>query len=402
MGISSWLTKQDLAQYADAFEENGIAFTDLGGLTHEDLRDGLGIKKFSERKKILKAIERLRGEPDMLEALAPRQIDFPAGLEPDVMPTYIAHPWHSLCAEEHPRVKLHWLTDTAELAVRWAVSVTLAEILFANDMKLPAKLARQIRDNVERPTLGRWLGVLRELSANAPAEPILGQAPFALYEEVFEPCFAGGNRGGTLENSLLVLRNQIAHGGGMSHGHATELLGFHMPIIEKLLRDVLDATSAARVIAIEHDEAHLLLGTAPQPIETPEDLDTSREGTWLVAEHEALPLLPLAIYGPVRMINSSGQLQDRPGKPVAQVFTRAYNDRLSYTPLGRDEAHSEILDVSIFREVFRLDEKLEERKSAGASIIDGVSYDDALKEARAVSEDLVGRKEELGQVKNWL
>ena len=102
MGISSWLTKQDLAQYADTFEANAISFADLGGLTHEDLRDGLGIKKFSERKKILKAIERLRGEPDVFEALAPRQIDFPEGLAPDQMPTYIAHPWHSLCAEEHP------------------------------------------------------------------------------------------------------------------------------------------------------------------------------------------------------------------------------------------------------------------------------------------------------------
>ncbi len=396
MGIRSWLTKQHLAQFADKFEENAITFAELGGLTHEDLRDGLGIAKFSERKAILKAIKELRGD----EVLEPKVIDFPEGLHPDAMNTYIAHPWQSLCAEEHPRVKLHWLTDTAELAVRWAVSVTLAEILFANAMKLPAKLAKQIRDNVERPTLGRWLGVLRELSSNAPQEPVMGMAPFKLYEETFEPLFAGGNRGGTLENSLLVLRNQIAHGGGMSQAHAHELLGHHMPLIEKLLRAVIDATGHAQVLAVESDEAHLLVGTTPQTIDFPEDLDRDSHGTWLVAEHKALPLLPLAIYGPVRMINSAGELQAKPGGAVAQVFTRAYHDRLSYTPLGRDEAHSEVLDVEVFREVFRLDEQLDIKES-GASI-DGVRWDDALKEARAVAEDLVGRKDELGVVKSWL
>ncbi len=398
MGIASWLAKEDLSQFAQRFEDNGITFAELGSLTHEDLRDGLDIKKFSERKTILAAIKKLRGEQEL--ELAQKPIDFPQGLRPEDMPTYLAHPWHSFCAEEHPRVKLHWLTDTAELAVRWAVSVTLAEILHANSMQLPAKLAKQIRDNVERPTLGRWLGVLRELSAHAPQKPVLGDAPFSLYENTFEPRFLSGNRGGSIENSLLVLRNQIAHGGGMSRAHASELLNAHQPIIEDLLRQVIQATQHAQVIAIEHDEAHVLVGISPQHTDIPDDLKAQKEGTWLLAQHEALPLLPLAIYGPVRMINSSGQLQAKPGKPVAQVFTRAYNDRLSYTPLGRDEAHSEVLDVSIFREVFRLDEKLEERKNS--SVIDGVSYDDALKEARAVAEDLIGRKNELGQVKNWL
>lgn len=396
MGIRSWLTKQHLGKFADTFEDNAITFAEVGSLTHEDLREGMGIKRFSERKALLKAIKTLRGE----EVLEPKAIDYPEGLTPDAMPTYIAHPWHSLCVEDHPRVKLHWLTDTAELAVRWAVSVTLAEILFANDMKLPAKLAKQIRDNVERPTLGRWLGVLRELSQNAPSEPVMGMAAFKLYEETFETLFAGGNRGGTLENSLLVLRNQIAHGGGMSQTHAEELLGLHMPLIESLLHAVIDATGHAQIIAVESHEAHLLQGVSPQTIEFPKDLNSKKDGTWLIAEHKALPLLPLAIYGPVRMINSAGELQDKPGGAVAQVFTRAYHDRLSYTPLGRDEAHSEVLDVEVFREVFRLDEQLD-IKEGGASI-DGVRWDDALKEARAVAEDLVGRKDELGVVKGWL
>lgn len=396
MSIRSWLAKNNLEEFAQAFELNEVGFADLGNLTHEDLRDGMGIVKFSRRKEILHAIEVLRGE----QVFERQQVDYPEGLDAESMPTFLAHPWHSLIAEEHPRVKLHWLTDTAELAVRWAVSVALAEVLVANERQLPKKLARLVRDDIERPTLGRWLGILRELSKAGPKECKIAPEVFGLYEAAFAPRFESGNRGGTLENSLLMLRNQIAHGGGMSPGHAKNLLDHHIEGIGDLLRAVLSATKDAQCVALEHEEAHLLNGLDPSKITIPEALVGVEDGTWLVCGDEVVPLLPLAIYAPVRMINSSGELQDRPGGPVAQVFTRAYHDRLSYTPLGRDEAHSEVLDVGFFRQVFRLDEQLDPKQFS--LTVDGVAWDDAIKEARAVAEDLIGRDTEVKHIKKWL
>ena len=94
---------------------------------------------------------------------------YPPGLDPASMPTWLAHPWSALWDESHPRVKLHWLVDTAELAVRWAVTVALAEVLHGHDGTLPDTVSAQLRDHIERPTLGRWLAILRALSAAAPA-----------------------------------------------------------------------------------------------------------------------------------------------------------------------------------------------------------------------------------------
>ena len=54
---------------------------------------------------------------------------WPPRLKPEGLPTYLAAPLTSLLAEPHPRVRLHWLVDCAEIGVRWSVAVALAEVL---------------------------------------------------------------------------------------------------------------------------------------------------------------------------------------------------------------------------------------------------------------------------------
>lgn len=397
MDILSWLTTHQLDQFAAAFQDNGLSLDGVVGLTHEDLRDGLGIARFEDRRRLLAAIEVLAGEREV----SAQEVAYPQGLDAATMPTYLAHPWHALCAETHARVKLHWLTDTAELAVRWAVSVALAEVLGANNLTVPKRLAKLIREDIERPTLGRWLGILRELSSNAPDTPRMSQGIFEVYTQEFEPRFASGNRGGTLETSLLMLRNQIAHGGGMSQDHAASLLAAHMPSLSALLRALIQVTQGAQVVAVDGGQVSLLEGLHPRFIEPPPQVETERDGAWLInADGDAIPLLPLAIYEPVHMVDSAGELKDKPGGAAAQVFTRAYHDRLSYTPLGRDEAHSEVLDVDFFREVFRLDEQLD--PDAATLSVEGVRWDDAIKEARESAQDLIGREQEIKAIKDWL
>ena len=53
--IRAWLTRHDLDQYADAFEENGVDQGLLAELTNEDLKD-LGVARLADRKTILKII----------------------------------------------------------------------------------------------------------------------------------------------------------------------------------------------------------------------------------------------------------------------------------------------------------------------------------------------------------
>ena len=408
MDIRAWLTALGLQVYADRFEENELTVEDLGSLTSDDLKDELGVTKLIDRKKILAAIQAQGGPATTAQASgAPEPLDaargallYPQGLHPDQMPTFLAHPWRSLCVEDHPRLKLHWLTDTAELAVRWCVTVALAEVLAAHDSVLPKSLANRLRDNIQRPTLGRWLGILRDLTEGKPSSPRLSPKIFELYAASFEPRFMTAHQGGTMEGSLLVMRNQIAHGGGMSRQHAQELLTHHAPLIEGLLREVLAATQGADALAVDTDRVRRLVGLSPPIIERPESLSGAQPGTWLVKPGDAIPMLPLVMYGPVKVLTTQGELQVKPNSDTAQVFTRAEADRLSYTPLGRDEAHSEILEVELFRAIFRMDEAQQERREGAGDV--KLPWDEAITQARQMSADLIGREAELKQIKAWL
>lgn len=404
MNIRQWLSQLDLEEYADSFEENEITVEDLSELTSDDLKNELGVTKLIHRKKMLAAIfgeqESSNQAAGSAETPSPATIAYPEGLRPDQMPTFLAHPWRSLCLEDHPRVKLHWLTDTAELAVRWAVTVALAEVLHAHDSILPKSLASRLRDNIQRPTLGRWLGVLRDLTEGKPQHPQIAPGAFDLYAKTFEPRFMTAHQGGTMENSLLVMRNQIAHGGGMSRQHASELLEVHIPMIEALLREVLEATAGADSYAVDKDKVRRLVGLSPPLIDKPKLLRDAREGTWLMNPDHALPMLPLVMYGPVKVLTANGELEAKPNSETAQVYTRAEADRLSYTPLGRDEAHSEILEVELFRAIFRMDDSQAERKAALGDL--KLPWDEALNEARNSAADLVGRDAEIKQLKAWL
>ena len=75
-------------------------------------------------------------------------LDWPAGLSPGDLPTYLAAPLAALLAEPNPRVRLHWLVDCAEIAVRWSVAVTLAQVVQAHAGTLPERLVTRLREHI--------------------------------------------------------------------------------------------------------------------------------------------------------------------------------------------------------------------------------------------------------------
>jgi WD40 repeat protein len=317
------------------------------------------------------------------------------------MPTYLAHPWAAFWQEDHPRIRLHWLVDTAELTVRWAVALALAEVVHANHGALPAGVVGEIHEQIERPTLGKWLGVLRALGAEAHRVPLLAEAVFQFRVDELEPRFRSEGQGADASNSLLLLRNTLAHGGFTTRRAAEELLARHQAGWEALLRATLALTHDLQIIALESGRAHLLLGVSPREYPVPEALAGKADGPWLVGKAGALPLLPLAGYAPVCRVGPDG-LPANTAESTTQMYTRADKRRLTYTPLGRDEAHSEVLSESAireFRRLFHLDERPAAKAAAPA---DGFAWDDFVREARVEAEDMVGRAVEVALAKSWL
>ena len=326
-----------------------------------------------------------------------KSVPWPSGLEPGSVPTYLAAPLASLLAEGHPRVRLHWLVDCAEIAVRWSVAVALAEVLQAHGGALPEPIIERSREQIERPTLGKWLGILEALSRDPPASALLAPAVFDLYWEVFAPRFRGEGQGGKVETSLLVLRNHLAHGGGLRTEAARRLLAAHESGVFDLLRAVVRTTAGTAVIALSDAQTRRLAGPRAVAIARPENLRDRPDGPWLVGEAGALPLLPLADFAPVRLVDDNGQLEERPGNPAAQLYLRAERARLTYVPLGRDEAVSQGVDFEAFRALFHIDVAPTPRPTG-----DAFHWRDFLREARVLQEDLVGRADELTALKGWL
>ena len=327
----------------------------------------------------------------------------PSRISPGDLPTYLAHPWQALWQEPHARIRLHWLLDTAELTVRWIVALVIAEVVHAGAGAIPEQVAIRINEHIERPSLGRWLAILAELTRARPEAPLLAPGVFDLYEVGVKPRFRqerGKNSGGTLETSLLVLRNHAYHGGGMSNARASELLNVHLPGFERLLQAVASAIADCQIVALAGGLAFHLQGIKPPTCAVPLPLQEQEEGgPWLVGQGGALPLLPLARYAPVSTVGSGGDICERPGGPAAQIYVRGDKHRLSYTPVGRDEVRSEVYDVSAFRKLFQLD--IRGAHSPGASSGD-FEWDSSLREARVVAEDQVGRVEEVTAVKAWV
>ena len=328
---------------------------------------------------------------------ASKSVPWPSGLEPGSVPTFLAAPLASLLAEPHPRVRLHWLVDCAEIAVRWSVALALAEVLQAHGGALPEAVSARIREQIERPTLGKWLGILEALSREPPASALLTPDVFDLYREVFAPRFPGEGQGGTVETSLLVLRNHLAHGVGLRTDAAQALLAAHEPGVFDLVRAVVRVTAGTAVIAVSGDQAQRLAGPQAVAIARPNILRDRPDGPWLVGEAGALPLLPLADFAPVRLVDGNGQLEEHAGGPAAQLYLRAERARLTYVPLGRDEAVSQVFAVDAFRALFQLDVA-----PTPCPAGDAFHWQDFLREARVLQEDLVGRVDEVAALKGWL
>ena len=308
-----------------------------------------------------------------------------------LMPTPLALLWQELWVETHPRVRLHWLTDTLEMTVRWGTAIALAETLHAHDDALPGPLLRALRDHVERPTLGRWIHMLRELTndlADAEPEP---RGISALSAAVAAAC----PRNGSIDTSLLELRNHVAHGGGIVLAQAEDLLDRHLVGLARLLSVAVAATRSDRLLAQVDGSMLLLQGPSPQVLGP--SSSALPPGAWVERGDVALPLSPMVLFGPLQRVTADGSLREVPGVPGAQVYSRLERDRVTYTPVGRSEPDANTLDVDSLRALFGLDQARVVQE--GDTPVQTPGF---LSEARGLSEQLVGRRVEISRAWEWL
>jgi hypothetical protein len=182
----------------------------------------------------------------------------------DRLPSVLAIPLGEYAHESHPVMRLHRLCDSVEILTRFSFIVELGELRKRlGDDPLPEPLARTLRDQIERPTLGQWKNLLQ-----VTAEALSRTDPLVLpelREFVLGELIPGLERGPRSpkdkrsdEPGLIDLRNNLVHGGAMTRAEAGRQLEVWEPwLIERIER--LDFLAKADLCYMTDRVARLLI-----------------------------------------------------------------------------------------------------------------------------------------------
>jgi tetratricopeptide (TPR) repeat protein len=369
------LSSLGLEEHLPAFIAQGIDAGVLPTLTDADLRE-LGVAKLGDRKKLLAAIARLAAEAALPAGDAGTSLV--AGWA-ETWPTPVAVALSEYAREEHPVARLWTACDAVEMTLRLLVIAGVARQ--AREGVLPEKLAREMREILETPTLGGWFVLAQALvQCGEPAEVAWVKGP--LRELLYGP-----EKPGTPETSFLRLRNRLAHGGGLTRTEAARLFSLWRERFEAAFSqggffanwELLGRTAAGGW--------RQLRGPEGGPVEAPAvPADAKADAVWLRRGEQLTLLWPLAIFGQPFVESAP-----RGGGDAPQVYSRKEAVRLTYTPVGLDGlAQSESGEGAL-----RAFERLFESRGLAATEFKVAGFEADL---RKDATQMVGRQRELEHV----
>lgn len=294
-------------------------------------------------------------------------------------------------SEREPKLKLWHACDAIELLLRLLVMIGLADL--RRQGELPPELVNELRDRVEKPTLGRWRGMAEALAKRLDAETatIPELADFVLGELV--PFLTGSTNPPTPESSFSALRNQLAHGGGVTQEYARRLLSHWAAPFEAVITKAGFLSRATLVVRMADGTFGALRGKASQPTPLPAEMQgivrkcPDEASTLLVDGTRVCVLWPLALWSKPRRLGGSTM----EGMEVPQVYARSEDTGLQFTPLGADwtcQSEADHQTWEAFRRLFQLDQKCDK---AAAKVFSVAGFE---REIRKDADEVVGRAEE--------
>jgi recombinational DNA repair protein (RecF pathway) len=299
------------------------------------------------------------------------------------------------------------MVDAAELITRFIAIVAMLDVRQQTG-EIPEPLRKVLVNLLERPTFGAWREIaqvaLRLLKRGSFVEELL-----AFWEEHWEPLLNGDSA----ENSLLELRNMMAHTSRFRDEDAQRLLEAHRERFGDAIMQ-LKFWSRYRLVAILSKERPIRLQGTPHPQHwtLPEEQDPlphqllEREETVALApdDQRFLELFPLQLYNPL-LVYRDNSLVALDNRPALMVYMRYNRQRqlLEYTALAPDYAFSQQQLRDAFNELFPLSEwrrELEQQQAARTEWEqEGYHFRDLID---SLTEELYGREAHLEQVKQRL
>ncbi len=306
----------------------------------------------------------------------------------------LARPFEEYGGETNPVLRLHRLCDAMEVLTRFCAVVAWFERALADEEAAREAVRRAAGEQLRRPTFGVWAAVLSSLVDEAAPDRIL---PTGWVHEQLLPRLGHGD--GDVRTEVIALRNLVAHGGGLGHEQAIELLAAHGPPVARLLADS-SWLGGLDLGLVEGGEFRALRGerTVLAPVGPALRDWLGAHAGHLVAvrrppgqPEEAVALWPLVHFDRARMVGPRGVTEAAEPSPL--LYLRADRDAVLYTaswgslPMSR---RSDALD-----DFARLFDPAAERLASGHAL-----PEDFTDEVRAEADRLVGRRAELNQLKS--
>ena len=392
MNIKKWLNNIKLGQYISLFVENDIDMELLSDITNTDLRE-IGISSLGHRTRIIKAINELKSD---LEGKSTDKSTF----DYSRFPSILAFPLQEYIEEVNPVLKLWAACDVVELLLRFIVIVEIAEIRQRG--KLPKEDIQVLRSKIEIPTLGKWMGMATILVKSLKKQNSILPELENFLSDILIPFLNGYEKNKTVETSFLMVRNQLAHGSGVTKSVANKMLAIWKPQFEKVISSATWLGELLLIVRRTATDIGLLQG----PILSPTACDSLEikdrllslfcyESEVVVARKNTLiSLWPFTLYG----LPKNPHLEIRHAtKQVPQVYVRRGKVSLQYTPLGSDELCQSETDISALREflrLFRFQDKPNTSKAKPFKVKD--FFNDIQKDSNL----LIGRTAELSMIQD--
>jgi tetratricopeptide (TPR) repeat protein len=299
------------------------------------------------------------------------------------------------------------MVDAAELITRFIAIVALLDVRQQTG-ETPEPLRRVLVNLLERPTFGAWREIAQVALLQLGRNPFVEELP-TFWQEHWEPLLNGDSA----ENSLLELRNMMAHTSRFRDEDAQRLLEAHRERFGNTI-DQLKFWSRYRLVAILSKERRIRLQGTPDPQHwtLPDEQDPlphqllEREETVALAPdaQRFLELFPLQLYNPLLVYrdNSLVALDDRPALMVYMRYNRQ-RQLLEYTALAPDYPFSQQQLRYAFNELFPISKwrrELEQQQAARTEWEqEGYHFRDLIDN---LTEELYGREAHRKQVKQWL
>lgn len=284
--------------------------------------------------------------------------------------------------------------DTVELILRLLVCMAIAEL---HQQHRLAEVAAELAHSIDRPTLGLWRKLLARVARQLGSDTMLHELKAQLDAGwPLERFFSGDPKVANAKDdplqSFLALRNRLAHGGGLTHGLAMDLLTHWEEPIRSFLGESLWMRELLVVGSGSDGRQCRLRGLAPQALPgTAVDLRPCGEMVSVERAGRVLQVWPLICYGLPQQL-----AEHVATRPVVQLYARrSAIDTLQYTPFDFEadaEAYWSFGDRRATRELDDMLTREKLAKAAESAVGAAASFADELSRD---SKQMIGRESEL-------